>query len=232
MRFDRLFSPLYEEAPGDGGNGGGGAPSSPEPLTLDAITKLFDQRLNGLDKKYGSQFKALEERFSKVAPPAPADPDPDPAPAGKGDPAIQRQLKSLQEKLDAAEKARLAGEQKQLEAERRAEEKERHAEVRSMLSKYPYANDAARDDAYSIFLGQIKRSEDGALVGPDDIPAAEYLDKAIKARPYLLAPAPQGGAGATPSRGRAAGGINLEDIKPGMSAEQRSAALAAIKAAQ
>ena len=80
---------------------------------------------------------------------------------------------------------------------------------------------------------QIKRGEDGSLETPDGTPLSEWIAKTIETDyDELLAPRQVGGSGATPGhKAKGSQEFQIEDIKPGMTAEQTSAAIAAMRAA-
>ena len=113
-----------------------------------------------------------------------------------------------------------------------AEKKELDAIVRTSLNKFKFADDQAGEDAFEIFGSKVKRNDDGAFVGPDGTPLAQYLEEGMRAKQYLLAPKEAGAAGARPG-GKGPGGVKAVDfdsIKPGMSAADVAATAAEINA--
>lgn len=226
----RLFGPfsILRETAGEGGEGGGGA------VTMDAIKAMVEGivngAVNGLDKRYSKQFKDIEGKI--VTPPKVDDPPADdPPPGDKTKPdantiKLTKQVEALNAKLEAEATARKA-------AEASAREEKRHSIIRNELAKHQYAKENGIDAAFRLLEGDIKYGEDGSLTTPDETPIGDFLTgKLNKEYDYLLAPLKAGGSGATPGARGGKGGIALEDIKPGMSAEQRAAAMAAIAAAQ
>jgi hypothetical protein len=106
---------------------------------------------------------------------------------------------------------------------RAAEEAQRHAQIRTELQrlgvgKIELAFKAIRDD--------ITRSEDGTLVARGDdgpVSVKEYLNHFVSENPELLPARIGGGAGTTnpvKAAGKVPGNIDLDRIRPGMSAEE------------
>jgi len=104
-----------------------------------------------------------------------------------------------------------------------AEEAERHASVREELQrlgvmKLDLAFRAVRDD--------INRGEDGRLRSRDGKELREYLSKFVAENPELLPGRVAGGSGAAGGQRSAefSSSVDLNRIRPGMSAEERERA--------
>jgi hypothetical protein len=204
-----LRSPLMDAA-GDGDGGGGFDPAKFRTEIMGEVTRMF----NG-------GFARIEKLVARPKPdPEPEKKDDDGGGDPGGDVKADPKVKSLEKKLSGVLEALESEKRARLETEKKAEEKERHSSIRSELSKYQFANDGARDAAFRIFRDEIKRSEDGSLVGGDDLPIGEFLDGALKSHEYLLAPKSAGGAGASAGGKRGGASVNIEDIRVGMKPEE------------
>ncbi len=152
--------------------------------------------------------------------------------------AIQEFVKAEQAKSEPAYKAELVEERKRREAlERRvnelveenrrsrglAEEAERSAAIRAELQRLGVAK---IDLAYKAVKDEVRRAEDGRLVantGQGDLGLRDYLTHFVSENPELLPARIAGGSGAGANQKQAvsgSGGIDLDKIKPGMSAEE------------
>ncbi|HVO97426.1 MAG TPA: hypothetical protein VMT15_05135 [Bryobacteraceae bacterium] len=104
-----------------------------------------------------------------------------------------------------------------------AEEADRSAAIRAELQKLGVAK---VDLAYRAVKDDVYRSEDGKLMARGGAEIREYLAQFVNENPELLPARMSGGSGAgAGQRGGAAGslggGIDLDVIRPGMSAEER-----------
>ena len=100
-----------------------------------------------------------------------------------------------------------------------AEEAERGAAIRTELQKLGVSK---IDLAYKAVKDDVYRAEDGRLMAQGGSGMREYLTRFVHENPELLPARMSGGSGAVPGQrefGR--GGIDLEMIRPGMSAEER-----------
>ena len=108
-------------------------------------------------------------------------------------------------------------------AEYAAELSDRTAQIQSVLNTYPFANDASRDVAFNFFASQVDRDDQGNLIA-NDLPLKEFVEQSMGQLNGLLASRNVGGAGATANGGRTTA-PTMEQIRPGMSKEERSAVL-------
>ncbi len=203
-----MRSILREEAV-EGGGGGGGT-SSP-PITTADIAKIVAAEV----------AKALKTQPTPPpTDPPPTDPPPDPK-KDTGTAKMERELAALRKDLDEAKAARVR-------ADEAAKAERRSTALATELGKVGVPAERL-DAAKRIFDADLKWTEDGQLVGgKEDQPLGEYLAAQIRQHEYLLPPRQAGGAGAVPGRhGQAS--VDINDIKPGMSAETRAAVLAQIK---
>jgi hypothetical protein len=147
---------------------------------------------------------------------------------------IQEFVKAEQSKAEPAHKAELQEERRRRESleqrvnelvaenektRAKAEEAERSATVRTELQKLGVAK---IELAYKAVKDEIRRAEDGRLVAPDGSDARDYLARFVSENPELLPARLGGGSGATAGqRTSGSGGIDMDKIRPGMSAEDR-----------
>lgn len=152
--------------------------------------------------------------------------------------AIQEFVKAEQAKAEPAYKTELVEERKRREAlehrvnelaeeNRRsralAEEAERSASIRTELQRLGVGK---IDLAYKAVKDDVYRAEDGRLLANSvqgELGLKEYLTQFVHDNPELLPARMTGGSGASANQKPAAsggGGIDLDKIKPGMSAEE------------
>ena len=100
-----------------------------------------------------------------------------------------------------------------------AEEAERNAAIRTELQRLGVAK---VDLAYRAVKDDIQRSEDGRLVSRGGAEIREYLAQFVSENPELLPPRVAGGSGAggTHRTAPSAAPVDLDRIRPGMSAEE------------
>ena len=105
-----------------------------------------------------------------------------------------------------------------------AEAKELDASLRGELAKHQFATPVASEDLFGILRPRLKRTDWG-IFSDDARCLSEFVKKEYEERPWMTpAKHAQGG----PSR---AAMIDLEQIKPGITAEQRAGATEAIRRA-
>jgi hypothetical protein len=106
------------------------------------------------------------------------------------------------------------------EARTQAEAADRSSAIKAELQKLGVAK---VDLAYKAVKDDVYRSEDGRLMGQGGADIREYLTTFVNENPELLPARLSGGSGASAGqRGVApASGIDLDMIRPGMSAEDR-----------
>lgn len=105
-------------------------------------------------------------------------------------------------------------------ARTQAEAADRSAAIKAELQKLGVAK---VDLAYKAVKDDVYRSEDGRLMAQGGADIREYLTQFVNENPELLPARLSGGSGASAGqRGTAsASGIDLDMIRPGMSAEDR-----------
>ena len=215
MRFYSAMRGVLRDP--DPGQGGGGTPPTPPPPAVD---------YGEIGKIVAAQIADAMKGFSPAPTPAPApkpgDPPPDPKflELQKNHTNLQRDLETMRKRTE--------------ETERRADDKERQAQIGTVMNDYQFASTAAAADARSLFFGQVSRVKDGdALVGPDGTtPFDKYIRDSLDGeKSFFLAPKNVGGANAGNPGGRPGGkGVDIDEIKPGMSPETSAAAAAQIRA--
>ncbi|MBX5495550.1 MAG: hypothetical protein IRZ15_09470 [Bryobacteraceae bacterium] len=151
---------------------------------------------------------------------------------------IQEFIRSEQAKAEPAYKAELLEERRRREqlerrvnelvdeaaaSRRLAEEADRYSQIRTELQRLGVAK---IDLAFRAVKDDIYRAEDGRLMarsGQGDVLLMEYLTQFVNENPELLPARMSGGSGATGGRrpSGASSGVDLDKIRPGMSAEDR-----------
>ena len=147
---------------------------------------------------------------------------------------IQEFVKAEQSKAEPAHKAELLEERRRREhleqrvnelvaenerARAKAEEAERCAAVRTELQKLGVAK---IELAYRAVKDEIRRGDDGRLTAADGSDARDYLARFVGENPELLPARLGGGSGAVAGQRASGGGsVGLENIRPGMSEEER-----------
>ncbi len=155
--------------------------------------------------------------------------------------AIQEFISTEQSKAEPAYKAELVEERKRRELlERRvnelgeenrrsrqmAEEAERNSTIRSELQRLGVSK---IDLAFRAVRDEVVRTDDGRLVAKGsqgELPLRDFLAQFVHENPELLPARIPGGSGAAPGHRTApasGGGIDIEKIRPGMSAEELDA---------
>jgi uncharacterized phage infection (PIP) family protein YhgE len=194
------------------------------PKIINASVKPISDGISTLQ----TTLKELTEKSDPNADDPNADPNADPNKA-KPDPQLNARLSELERGNRKLSDTVTALTKAKEEAEKRAEESDRHAQIQAALNKYTFKDDKSRKFAFDVFAQRVQRAEDGSLVA-DDLPAAKFIEDEMASLAGLLAPKQAGGAGAGGSDGAPRkGAINLDSIKPGMTAEETNAALAQMR---
>lgn len=141
----------------------------------------------------------------------------------KAEPAYKAELTEERKRREQLEQRlnELAEENKR--ARQRAEEMERSSTIRSELQRLGVSK---VDLAFRAVKDEIQRAEDGRLIArteSGEVPLRDYLRQFVADNPELLPARMVGGSGASgfsqaPVNGGS--GIDLDKIKPGMSAEE------------
>lgn len=139
------------------------------------------------------------------------------------EPAYKTELVEERKRREQLERRMSELEQEATASRRMADEADRATKIRSELhrlgvQKIDLAFRAVKDDVY--------RSDDGRLLaksGQGDVSVQEYLTQFVNENPELLPARIAGGSGIAGGKrqGTAPGGVDLDKIKPGMSAEDR-----------
>jgi hypothetical protein len=139
----------------------------------------------------------------------------------KAEPAYKAELVEERRRREQLERQVNQLVEENQKAKKFAEESDRNAQIRSELQrlgviKVELAHKAVKDD--------IQRTPDGALVArtaEGELPVKEYLTKFVQENPEFLPARIAGGSGMTTApRSSVGSGIELESIRPGMSAEE------------
>jgi len=103
-------------------------------------------------------------------------------------------------------------------ARAKAEEAERSSAIRAELQRMGVAK---IDLAYRAVKDEIYRSEDGRLLAQGGAEMKDYLAEFVGENPELLPARVSGGSGASSgTRGGTESGVEIDKIRPGMSAEE------------
>jgi uncharacterized membrane protein len=141
--------------------------------------------------------------------------------ASKAEPAYKNELAEERKRREQLERRVNELIEENARSRRRAEEAERHAAIRAELQRLGVTK---VDLAFRVVKDDIRRTEDGQLVAATEqgtMGLREYLAKFVSENPEFLPARNLGGSGATPPvRSSAPGVVDLERIRPGMSAEE------------
>lgn len=244
-------------AGGEGQAGGG----TPPPVTMEAVSKLVNDTVNstvnnaisGLKKKdlpaiintalepFNAQFATINEGLSKLVSNPGAGSGQNNSGSGHSGssassipPEINAQLKTLSDTVKAQGSTITTLQNAAADANKRAETAERHGAVRTALSGVKFASDSAAQTAFMLLEPQVTRLEDGSLAA-GNLPLADFVkDFFSREHAYLLQSTGASGSGASGSTGVTRPGglkVDINDIKPGMTADKRARALEEIQAA-
>jgi len=135
--------------------------------------------------------------------------------------SAMQEFMGSQSELAEERKRRESLEQKVNELVTAAEAADRSASIRAELQKLGVAK---LDLAYRAVKDDVYRSEDGRLMAQGGADIREYLTQFVNENPELLPARMSGGSGANGGqRGGlgGSGGVDLDMIRPGMSAEDK-----------
>jgi hypothetical protein len=137
-------------------------------------------------------------------------------------PAIRAQLMHMERRNQEME-AKLAELDEQRQAAiQQVEEQELYNEIQAQLNQYTFANETSRDLAMNYFLSHVDRMEDGSLVA-GELPLKDFVETNMGNLPGLLQARNVGGSGASASMTRGMQTPQMEQIRPGMPADERKA---------
>jgi hypothetical protein len=229
---------LFEAAP-EGGGGG-----TPPAFDAAAFRTSLLGDVKTLLTGFTTTLKAdlAEQLAAGAPPPSPPSGDPPPSdppvpgtpPKATADAALAAEVRALIRKDKERETQMTAMKKESEETKAAANKKELDATIRTKLTKFKFADAQAGEDAFEIFGSKVKRDEAGNFVGPDNTPIDQYLEEGMRSKPYLLAPKDVAGGGVRPGGAPArppGKAIDFDAIKPGMSAEDATAASQQILAA-
>ena len=128
--------------------------------------------------------------------------------------AMKRSNQEMQERIQALDEQRA-------DAEAQVEASDRATQVQAALNSYPFANDSSREVAMNFFSSRIQREEDGTLTA-GDLPLKDFVEQQMGNLGGLLQARQVGGSGASASTARGAQAPQMEQIKPGMSKDDRT----------
>jgi len=134
--------------------------------------------------------------------------------------SVMQEFLGGQGELAEERKRRESLEQRVNELVTQAEAADRSSAIKAELQKLGVAK---VDLAYKAVKDDVYRSEDGRLMAQGGADIREFLTQFVNENPELLPARLSGGSGASAGqRGVASGsGIDLDMIRPGMSAEER-----------
>jgi hypothetical protein len=140
----------------------------------------------------------------------------------KAEPAYKAELAEERRKREGLEKTVRDLIEENRQSRQAADELERSSTIRSELQRLGVTK---VDLAYKAVKDDIRRTEEGRLVAATDegeVGAKEYLARFVQENPELLPARVAGGSGATPAAKAPAGSgsVDLDKIRPGMSAEE------------
>jgi len=139
----------------------------------------------------------------------------------RSEPAYKTELMDERKRREALEKRVNELVEENQKSRRIAEEADRHALIRSELMKLGVGK---VELAFKVVKDEVRRAEDGSLIArtkDGEIGLRDFLERFVTENPEFLPARISGGAGPTgPQKsGYAAPATDLEQIRPGMSAE-------------
>lgn len=141
----------------------------------------------------------------------------------RAEPAYKAELIEERRRREQLERRMTELEQEATASKRMAEEADRSTKIRAELQRLGVAK---VDLAFRAVKDDVYRTDDGRLLAKSsqgEVPVQEYLTQFVNENPELLPPRIAGGSGATGGKRITSnqGGVDLDKIKPGMSAEER-----------
>jgi hypothetical protein len=143
--------------------------------------------------------------------------------SAKSEPVYKLELTEERKRREQLEKRVNELVEENRRSRQQAEEAERTASIRSELQRFGVSK---IDLAFKAVRDDIVRGEDGRLVARMDageVSVRDYLSKFLHENPELLPGRMQGGSGAAGGHLEVSGpasGVEIEKIRPGMSAEE------------
>ena len=211
----KLWYTHYDEAAGTGTG------------DSNAVAAALQQLIAGLPAMFEERMKPLNDSIAEIKASKPA-----PAAAtvtATVDAATAQTMHDLKKQLTDLTKTSTEDRERAKTAELKAEKSDKSSRLSAALGKHDLNGEGATAAAYRILEGEVTKNDAGEWVGPDGSPVDVYVDKQLtEVHPYFLKPVNAGGAGAERVGRTRTPTINVEDIKSGMSAEQKSAAYARV----
>lgn len=140
----------------------------------------------------------------------------------QSEPAYKAELMEERRRREQLEKRVNELVEENARSRRAAEESDRHSQIRAELQRIGVSK---IDLAFKVVKDEVTRTEDGSLVArtsEGEVPLREYLNNFVHENPEFLPARIPGGSGVGgPAKKEPAGtAIELEKIRPGMSAEE------------
>jgi len=182
--------------------------------SINGFAKKMEKDLAKLTKAKATAETEETAEETKVNPALPAEVNTELQKRDREYKKLMETVNSLTTERDQANQARL--------------ESERQSTVKDAMSGIQWRDQQAQNAFYKMVIGDVIRDEEGNLVAKTDkgnITVPEYITQQAETVPGLLAAQGRGGSGASqggvikPSKS-----IQLEDIKHGMTPEQKAAA--------
>lgn len=220
----------------------GDAPS----LTEKRVTEIISGALDGFSssklptllveqfKPFSEQISGISELLKGLQPTPPAQPNSqETPPSNTTTPQQNAELLTLKRQMEKTQAELKDMETKRKAAEERSAATFKEAAIRDAMSSLRFASDEAREDAFNALLGKVNYDQSGNLVTEGNLPLKTFTEEFIGTKKsYLLRPEEVTGSGATAPqntfRPGTQKGIQIDDIKPGMSDEVKKQAISEI----
>lgn len=141
----------------------------------------------------------------------------------KAEPAYKAELQEERRRRETLERRVNELVEENSRSRQLAEESDRNSQIRAELQRLGVSK---IDLAFRVVKDDVVRTAEGGLAGrgqQGEIPLREYLNSFVQENPEFLPARMSGGSGVQPKprgNGGQMGGVDLERIKPGMSAEE------------